>query len=1166
MPETIGKYKIVRLLGRGGAGTVYEAVNPQIGRRVAIKALKSIYSPDSQVAKRFLQEAFAANQVTHPGIVNIFDYDKTQDDITFFVMDFLDGITLARFMKKEKPCTLLRTIEIISQIAEAMAAAHEKGVIHRDLKPENIMLVGSHELPSDLRAIVLDLGIAKLTSEYQRTDTAGLTTAQTTLGTPEYMAPEQCIDSSRVDEKTDVYALGVIMYAMLAGQVPFEGDSFYVKSMHVKIPPKPIRQLATQVPDRLASLLHSMLDKEPLNRPKMVQAATELQSLRVTLEDGRSSAPIESGVPAAVPTSPPARSSEAAAVNSTSLKNEEKNVLDFSKLLDEDAEQKPVEPKSLFLSLVRAAPFEYLRDVQREILDAWHAQRPQRDVVVKMNTGAGKTLVGLLMLQSYMNEDPGPALYLCPTIQLVEQVVQQAANYGISTCQFAIDNNEIPAEFMNGEAILVTTFQKLFNGRSVFGISGGSRQPIKLNYVLVDDAHSCLAIAKDAVSITLPKTTVAYKRLLDLFKMSLEHQALGTATSIQCGDPGAFMAVPYWAWLDGLPSVTRILNDARESDELRFAWNLIRDDLAMCSCVISGSQIRITPHIVPIEKIPSFDKAKKRIFLSATLIDDSILIREFGVNEAAVTDSLKPKIKGDIGERMILAPTLIDKILGKDNVRELVTRVAQSGYNVVILVPSNKAATYWNANGVEIAEGGSIKGILERLHNSKGNIVVLVNRYDGIDLPGDDCRLLILDGLPTGGSLYERYQTAARPGSQQLASNQAQKVEQGLGRGVRSGSDYCAVVLVDDNLVSFLRLKENQQLLSAETRRQIEIGQALASQLQKAPGTATDKLFSLINQCLSQDPAWKKYHRQKLANLPEIAARPLPRQLARMERDSLKLYRAGQAMEAAERVENSLNTVQGELGDADRGWYTQYAASLCHSSDPARAQEKQRNAHDLNSFLFRPLEGIKYRKILEKTSIQAARVHAWIKQYVDSNAIPTAVNAILDKLNIEAGHQDFEQALVRLAQFLGFDAQCPKAEFGQGPDVLWAMSDGSFLLMEVAINFSPEREEITKEEVGELLNSINWFKQEYPEKKLTPILLHPFSTLAKDAFPPADTLILTPDDLSRLAAPVRNFSSALTSKAPEAWTVTEVSDLITSHDLAPRDVRSRFGGKQVKKS
>ncbi len=599
-------------------------------------------------------------------------------------------------------------------------------------------------------------------------------------------------------------------------------------------------------------------------------------------------------------------------------------MVDFNRLVTEEALPLPIDPTEVFRTLKRSAPYEYLRDVQDEVLRAWHERRRERDSVVKMNTGSGKTLVGLLMQQSLLNEGIGPALYLCPTRQLVQQVVKQASEISIPTVTTG-EGTELPPEFLNREAILIATFQKLFNGRSVFGVPGSWRPPIELGSVLVDDAHSCLTIARGTVTITLSAESEGYERLFALFRSALEAQSAGKTAEIAEGSPRVCMPVPYWAWLDAQADVAAILAKLREDDALKFCWDLLKDDLRQCHCFIAGNRLQITPHLVPIEAVPSFANAKRRFFLSATLVDDSILLKEFGVSENAVVETIRPRLRGDIGERMILAPRLIDQNLGKET-PGIAAMLAREGHNVVVIVPSFKAAEFWTQAGAILAQGDDVARQIERLRTTKGNFVVFANRYDGIDLPDDACRILILDGTPQGESLYERHLTEVRSGSLLLFGHIAQTIEQGLGRGVRSGRDYCVVLLCGESLVQFISLKDNLGLFSPETRQQIAIGQDIVKLSRQDGGPGTGKLMDLMRQCLNGDAGWKKYHALKMTGLKEPILDTSRLRLAAMERAAAAEFRAGRAAEAAAIVQAELDHpyLQDPL---DRGWYMQRAAN-----------------------------------------------------------------------------------------------------------------------------------------------------------------------------------------------------------------------------------------------
>ncbi|HNN93536.1 MAG TPA: serine/threonine-protein kinase [Pseudomonadota bacterium] len=278
--QQIGSYRIERLIEEGGMGAVFEALHPEIGRRAAVKLLRRNFARDPEFAARFLNEARAANLVGHPNIVEIFEFGRLADETPYIIMEFLSGQSLASRLQKSPRPTLVETLEWCRQVAHAMSAAHEKGIVHRDLKPENIFLVPDPVNASGLRVKILDFGIAKLRPE-QSVGGAAMTRAGTTMGSPAYMAPEQCYELGQVGDRADVYALGIILYELLAGRPPFVAQMpAEVIVMQAKATPPPLRQAAPDVPEPVASLVHRLLQKQPEARPSMAEVLTALVRLQ----------------------------------------------------------------------------------------------------------------------------------------------------------------------------------------------------------------------------------------------------------------------------------------------------------------------------------------------------------------------------------------------------------------------------------------------------------------------------------------------------------------------------------------------------------------------------------------------------------------------------------------------------------------------------------------------------------------------------------------------------------------------------------------------------------------------------------------------------------------------------------------------------------------------
>ena len=282
IPTAIGSYQIIRQIGQGGMGSVYEGIQPDIERRVAIKVLLAEYANNSDITSRFLNEARAANRVSHPGMVNIFEIGQTPEGIAFIVMEYLEGESMAHRIQRGRGSLGGDALRLGRQIASVLTAVHARGIVHRDLKPDNIMIVRDPESPGGERVRILDFGIAKLSSEL--TCAAMLSQPHTRtgmlLGTPQYMAPEQCRAAGRVDSRVDVYALGVILYEMLAGQPPFVAEGVgELIAMHLYQEPAPLADFVPGVSPQLSALVQAMLCKEPAGRPTMAEATAALEEL-----------------------------------------------------------------------------------------------------------------------------------------------------------------------------------------------------------------------------------------------------------------------------------------------------------------------------------------------------------------------------------------------------------------------------------------------------------------------------------------------------------------------------------------------------------------------------------------------------------------------------------------------------------------------------------------------------------------------------------------------------------------------------------------------------------------------------------------------------------------------------------------------------------------------
>ena len=286
----LGEFRLLRQLGRGGMSEVYLADQTSLGRKVAVKVLRPemMQGSDSVALKRFQQEARAAAGLTNQNIVQVYSVGA-EDDVHFIVQEYVDGLNLAEYIKRNGPPETEIALHIMQQVASALTVAADAGIVHRDIKPENIMLTRAGI------AKVADFGLAQLAQPGQKLN---LTQDGTTMGTPLYMSPEQ-VNGKSLDARSDIYSFGVTAYHMLAGRPPFRGETaLSVAAQHLTDEPEPLQNRRADIPPELCEMVHVMLRKDPTQRQESAkQLLQEIESLaeqlgsktvRFRLQDTRS--------------------------------------------------------------------------------------------------------------------------------------------------------------------------------------------------------------------------------------------------------------------------------------------------------------------------------------------------------------------------------------------------------------------------------------------------------------------------------------------------------------------------------------------------------------------------------------------------------------------------------------------------------------------------------------------------------------------------------------------------------------------------------------------------------------------------------------------------------------------------------------------------------------
>lgn len=811
-------------------------------------------------------------------------------------------------------------------------------------------------------------------------------------------------------------------------------------------------------------------------------------------------------------------------------------MVDFGAMLAGASETDPIEPRDLHGQLKKAHGYGQLWDVQGQVLSRWHQRRAERDLVIKVNTGGGKTVDGLLILQSYVNEGKGPGLYVAPNRYLVRQVIEEARHLGI-----VVTADVDSSAYITGSAIGVINVHELVNGRSKFSARRPTRPQAPIGAVVIDDAHAAISTTRSQLALSLPKTSKSYSKLLELFAEDLKGQSPNGYLDILDGRRGSPMRVPFWAWREKQEQVLPLLRtETEDQGELYYSWPGISENLSLCRAVFSDEELTITPHCPPIDHISSFVEAKHRVFLTATLSDDSVLVTDFDADPTSIAEPITPLSAGDIGDRMILAPQEINPSLPIESIRANIARLSEQ-YNTVVIVPSKRWAESWKDYADVVAIGEDVDAAVERLRGrARVGLVVLVNRYDGIDLPNDACRVLVLDGLPEAFSPEERLRSAMVSTGQGVDDRQVQRIEQGMGRGVRSNEDHCVVFLLGPRLAQLTVDPRTSTRFSPATQAQLKLSRKVASQIDNVP---IAKIIQTAHQALERDEGWVKLALQSMRNIAPEPGNVSDAAIA--ERRAFKLAQGGDYKGAFDVIDKTLEP--DSLDDTTTGILLELQATYVDATDPVRGQDILAQARIRNTNVTKPRAGVIYTP-LRAHSLQAKNcTERLTAKFSNPTALCLEVEALADDLVFDELRTDqFEEALRRAGSFIGLGSQRPEHDTGSGPDNLWALGDNVFWVIEAKSGVKSAA--IGKRDMGQLASSMYWFEDRYdPEAKAVPVMVHPATQAYRNAAPPSGMRVITEDKLSDFVSALREFGQAVSR---EKWTDPEtVARLLDGHNL-----------------
>jgi len=818
-------------------------------------------------------------------------------------------------------------------------------------------------------------------------------------------------------------------------------------------------------------------------------------------------------------------------------------VIELLSKLSSESKNKPIEPREIFMALpTKDKRYEYPRDVQAEVWKKWFITRHQKNNFIKMNTGSGKTVVGLIILQSCLNENTGPAIYIVPDNYLVAQVCKEADSLGIP-----VVTNEDDYNYTENKAILVTNIHKLVNGRSVFGMN--KNYPI--GSILIDDVHACLDTITTQFSLQIPSEHELYSKMVAIFQEAWKaHKSKAYIDIIEQRDPTKIEILPFWIWQENQNEIYRLLRDyeTNESKFVYFNLPLISNSLSTCSCIITARNIEIMPKGIDVSNINSFENATRRIFMSATLADDGVFVSAIGLKKENISDIITPEKANDIGDRLILFPTHLNTEITDDQIKEKVIELSAK-HNIVVIVPSYERALYWDSEKSHTITKENIEKIISDLKNKHVGIVILVNRYDGIDLPNDACRILVIDGLPPFRSNYEKYVQSINPSSDILLREQVQKIEQGMGRGVRSNSDSCCVVFMGSQLADVLIRNKGVSFLSNATSEQYNLSKELWNLFKNAkPNPTIEDIFELADYSLNRMVEWIEKSKERLSKISYKTTPNISNTTIAL-REAFEQALIEQWAKSVEIIENIANI---EPDEKSKGFLMQVKAEYMNFVDRTKAQQILKSARGYNSGVLPPIDGIQYDKLINNRQQAKTILANFIKISSNFNNCVISVNAVLDALSFSPDANGFENAFCELGEILGFESSRPEFENRKGSDNLWAIGNNEYLVVECKNGTTTDA--ISKKDCNQLAGSVNWFNREYKSNgfSCTPIMIHNANIFNHECSPPANTRIMNPLLLGKLKEAVKTFVLAIAqNNNPNEGNINE---LLTTYKLRNQDI------------
>lgn len=846
----------------------------------------------------------------------------------------------------------------------------------------------------------------------------------------------------------------------------------------------------------------------------------------------------------------------------------------------------PSDPETLFHNLRGRAPeIKHLWSHQADLLREYHKNwLDARDVAIELPTGSGKTLVGLLIGEWRRQALGDRVAYLCPTRQLARQVGAQALDYGIQAHVLIGKQRDYPPKefsaYQSSRAIAVTTYSAIFNVNPRINDA---------QTLILDDAHAGENFMVSMWSVEISRSTLpgTYRALVDLLRNELDSGFYADLVDDSEWDPrkARLIELVPGASVRRYRDAIRDLLDEHLEEETSpwYAWSVIKDRLVACNFFVSWDSILIRPFIPPTQTHPPFKQANQRVYMSATLGAGGELERITGIRSITRLPLPPGWDKRGSGRRLFLIPELA---LPSEEMIKVVEDAVQTFNRSLILVPSQHdpesrgLISAIRQSEIDILQAPDIEDSIDPFLEKDGTALVL-SRYDGLDLPDEACRLLVLAGLPSGTNLQEKFLWSRIAAYSLLRDRVITRFTQGVGRCTRSDNDYAVVFVVGRRLVDFLLKNDNRRLLNPELQAELEFG------MENSMDKSADDFKELWEAFLSRGDDWQGAE-EAILSLRDRSSRhddPTSERLSSVVADEVAyLYAMWRddfeaALEHARKVADALG---GDETKAYRAWWYYLSAEAAMLLYEATKDESyQRTARDFLKRASDCCTGVSWfarlgRSVSSDTDtaeideLTAKAVETIRDRLVEWGAVGKRFEQHISRVaeNLQATeHKAFHRGLKGLGEMLGFDVELPEGD--GAPDCVWSIGSSVYVVHEAKSEHTPGHP-IGVNDIRQAQSHENWIRENRACETNTRILCvieSPRTTVAHEAVAHGRSLYhVTPSELKTLfnetAAALRRVRTKLTDLSDEK-VLEELLREFSAGELVPIQVMERLSQRPV---